>query len=168
MHRAVALCGVLLVVILVALLGAIEGIERFDLGHDIVVVGVAGIEFGDERLGLFLLVVAVREDRRAVLRAHIRSLPVELGRVVNGEKHLEQVAVADLVGVVLDLDDLGMACVAGTDLSVRRIGHVAAGVAGDSRLDTGELLERGLDTPETAATERRRLGCHTADRNSAG
>ena len=40
--------------------------------------------------------LVLREDRRAILRADVIALPVELGRIVRREKDIEQLGVADL------------------------------------------------------------------------
>jgi hypothetical protein len=66
-------------------------------------------------LGLRLVVV---EDDRAVLGTDVRPLAVELGRVVVGEEHIEQLLIADLGGIVLDLNHLGVAGAAGAHLLV--------------------------------------------------
>ena len=54
-------------------------------------------------------VFVVIEDRRAALGADIRPLAIELGRVLVGEEHVEQLLVAHLRRVVFDLNHLGMA-----------------------------------------------------------
>src|SRR4030095_2556233 len=61
-----------------------------------------GLDGGDDRLVLFLLrpfdggarlgflALVLREDGRAILRADVAALPVELGRVVRREENIEQ------------------------------------------------------------------------------
>ena len=114
-ERAVRLVRVALVVVLVFGLGLVEAGQRLDLGDDLVVVDALIFEFLDKRLGFFLLGVGVGKDRRPVLAADIRSLAVELGRIVDRKQDFKQVSVADLVGIVLDLDDFGVAGLGSSD-----------------------------------------------------
>ena len=73
-------------VLLVILLGPIERRGRYDLGHDRPAVPIERREVLHRFLGLGLLLVVVIEDHRAVLSADVRSLAVELGRVVSVQK----------------------------------------------------------------------------------
>src|SRR5207245_212151 len=77
----------------VVLLGGIELGERDELSHDGVVPDLPRLEFLDDLLGRGALLGGVIEDRRAVLRSRVRALPVEGSGVVQGEEHLEQLAV---------------------------------------------------------------------------
>ena len=66
------------------------------------------------------------------------------------EEHLQQLAVADLRGVVGDLDGLGMAGrAAGDHVVVRRRG-LPAGIAGYGILHAVDALEHALHAPEAA------------------
>ena len=56
-------------------------------------VGVGAL---DRRARLALLLLVLREDRRAILRADVVALAVELGRVVGREEDVEQIVVAEL------------------------------------------------------------------------
>ena len=93
------------------------------------------------------------EDDGAVLRAGVGALPVQRRRVVRGEEDVEEVAVADDVGVEVDLDDFGVAGAPGADGVVRRVLDVAAHVAGDDAVDAAQRLHDGFDAPEAAAAE---------------
>ena len=84
------------------------------------------LDVGDRALGLGLLLGAVIEDDRAVLRADVVALPVLGGRIVDREEHVQQVAELTTFGIEGDLHDLGMAGVAAADLLVGRIVDVAA------------------------------------------
>jgi hypothetical protein len=108
----------------------------------------------DERFGRLALGVVVVEDGRPVLRAHVRALAVQGRRVVDREEHRQEILERHAVGIVLHLNNLGMAGVPPTDRFVGRVLDVATGVAGGRGLDTHQFVERGLDTPETAAAER--------------
>ena len=54
-----------------------------------------------------------------------------------------------------ELHDLGVTGGAGAYLLVRRVGALAASVAAHGLLHAAQLPERGIETPETAAAERR-------------
>src|SRR5215468_6096413 len=83
-------------VILMVVLRLVERAEGHHLGHDRTIESLRVAELLDVRgRGLFLLFRRV-ENRRSVLRAYVRSLPVELRRVVDdGEEDLEQGSVRD-------------------------------------------------------------------------
>jgi hypothetical protein len=94
----------------VVILGRIEFQIRLDLGNDGGIVDVRLVELGDIGLGDTRLLGAGREDRRAILDAVVRTLAVELGRIMGDrEINLEDAPVADLVGVEADPDRLGVA-----------------------------------------------------------
>ena len=102
---------------------------------------------------MLALLVVVVEDGGAVLRADVVALPVERRRVVGLPEDFQQVVECDFVGVVGDLDDLGVAGAAGADLFVGRVVDVAAAVAGDDGLHAAEALEHGFGAPEAAGAE---------------
>src|SRR5882672_5898425 len=84
-------------VVLVIVLRRIERLQRADLGHDRLLVDLGGVELGDIGLRHLLLLVIGGEDRRAILRAGVGALAVQLGRVVHDrEKDLQDLAIADL------------------------------------------------------------------------
>ena len=86
---AIRLLRVRAVVALVMLFGREEPVEGRDLGHDRVRPDLRGVELGDERgRGRFLL-GRVREDRGAVLGAHVGALTVQGRRVVQLEEVLK-------------------------------------------------------------------------------
>src|SRR5205823_2627564 len=74
---------------------------------------------------------------------------------------LEQLAVGDDCGIEGDLHDLGVSRRAGADRFVARMGHMPARVARGHTGDATQLLEHGLEAPETAAGERREF--HTTN-----
>ncbi len=88
----------------------------------------------------------------------IGALPVELGRVVgNREEHREQLAVRHLRGIVRYLHGFGVARGPGTDgLVVGGLG-VAARVPGYGLGYAFDVAKYGLNPPEAAAGEYRRL-----------
>src|SRR5262249_19150196 len=142
----------------------------------VLVVGLGGPELGrgrdlgddrarEPRLGrllrclrLGLLLGRVEEDRRAVLIADVRALPVELRRVVQLPERVQQLVVGHLLGVELDEHGLGVAGRVAADLLIRRWVRAPARVP-DGRLDrAGNLPEAPLAAPEAPRRERRLLG----------
>src|SRR5690606_23057113 len=105
--------------------------------------------------------LVVVEDDGAVLRAYVAALTVRGRRGVGREEDEEEVAGRHLLGVVGDLDDLGVAGAAGADLAVGGVLDAAAGVAGRDLPDAAERLHHGLDAPEAAAAEGRGFGVGT-------
>src|SRR5690606_32548854 len=148
-HRAaVRLLRVQPVVLAVVLLGGVERVQRRDLGHDRRVPDLLGLQLRDHFLRDPLLLLGMIEDRGAVLRADVGALAVQRRGVVDREEDAQQVAVGELVRVELDLHDLRVAGRAGADLLVRRVGHVAAGVAGLHAQHATQIEENGFEAPE--------------------
>ena len=94
------------------------------------------------------------------MRADVIALAVELGRVVGGEEHVEDVVVGDLIGIEGHADRLGMAGVAAADLPVGRVVDVAADIAAFDRAHPDHVLEHRLGAPEAPAREDRLLFRH--------
>src|ERR1700676_1339290 len=106
----VAAClAALFEVALVVFLGAPESLRRLDPGDDAFRLESA---FGGELLdlgpGLLLLLGGMEEDSGPVLGAPIGSLAVERGGIVQREERIEDVLVAHLLGIEIQLDHLGM------------------------------------------------------------
>jgi hypothetical protein len=150
---------VLLEVALVILLRAPERAGVGDLGDDR--PAQMRLHRGQRGLGSRPLRGGVHEDRRPVLRTEVEALTVHLGWVVLVPEHGEQLVVAHPLGVVLDLDRLGMAGAAAADGAVVGTVHGAAGVADSGRNDAVDLHEGVLDVPETPGCEGGPL-CHGA------
>ncbi len=90
---AVGLERIVREIFLVIIFGQVELVERGHLGHDGVVPNACCADLLDDLLGDLLLLLIVIEDGRAVLRAHVRALAVERGRVVDGKEDRQQVVV---------------------------------------------------------------------------
>lgn len=103
---AIALVGVACVVIMMFFLGDGE-VGRFLNGGDdrLIVMRLHGVKY---RMGNNALPFVQRHDARAVLRADVVSLAVELSGVMNGEKHLQQCLVTDFGRVEVNFDNLCM------------------------------------------------------------
>jgi hypothetical protein len=104
---ALVAAGVALEVELVVLLGVPPLTGGQDLGDDAaappLLVGRVSYLARDARL-----LVAVREDTRPVLRAHVGPLRVARRRVVHPVEELEQLLVRDALGVVDEPRRLGV------------------------------------------------------------
>ena len=75
-------------------LGGIERFQLVDARHDRTFENLQVVKLFDVRLGHALLIAVRIENSRAVLRANIRALPVELRRVVcDREKNLKNFAI---------------------------------------------------------------------------
>ena len=114
---------------------------------------------GHRRSGLLLLLDAVKEDRRAVLRSDVGTLAVERRRIVTIPKQVEQAIVVDDGRVELNPHGLGVAGRTGANLLVGWVLDSAAGVADRRCADPFELTKGGFDTPKTAGGERGLLHC---------
>src|SRR5712692_959807 len=139
-------------------LGGIEGLEGFDFRDYGPGVNLRRVELRDVGLSDALLLRAGVEDGRAVLRAGIRTLAIPLrGIVRDGEKNLQELAVAELRWIIGDADGFGVAGKAqGYALVGRRL-EVAARVAGGHGRNSLKMLENGLDAPEATSGKNRGL-----------
>src|SRR3990172_8691702 len=145
---------VFLVVVLVILLGGVERPERRDLGRDRPFEPAGGSQ---PLLALRrepMLCLAAVEDRGPVLFASVAKLAVGRDRVDIVPEDVQQPFVGDLLGVVGDLNALGVAGEAGSHLLVRRVFLGTARVPGRDGDHAVELLEGALHAPEAAACER--------------
>ena len=147
--RAVALVGVSSVVVVVLLLSDQEVERLLNGGDNGVVVHVAHV--GDHGLGRGSLFIGKRHDAGPVLRADIVALPVELGRVVDGEEDLEEGFVGDDAWVKLNFHHFSVAGGAAADCLVGGVGVVAACVSGERRLDAVNLFVSAFNAPKASS-----------------
>lgn len=152
---AVALTRIAREVLLVVILGGVEGLEREDLRHHRVRPELLGFELTDDFQRCRLLFGQGGEDGGAVLRADIIALAVEGGGVVNGEEDVQKVGVRDLGGVEGDAHHLSVTGMPGTHLLVSGIDVGAAGITGDDIRDADDLVVNGFEAPEAAAGKNR-------------
>src|SRR5262249_17394477 len=139
-------CEVLLVVVL----GVVEGAGFRDLGRDRAVT----------RAGESLLEAVARAERRvalglarpvdggAVLRADVVPLTHALGRVVAFPEDAEELVVRGLIAMEDGQHDLGVAGAAAACLLVRRVVRDAARIADRCRVHARRLPEEPLRAPE--------------------
>ena len=109
----------------------------------------------DRRLRRRPLLFVLGKDGRAILGADVIALAVELGCVVDREKDVEQLGIADIVIVECDPDRLRMAGFAAADLLVGRVDRLPAGVAAFDRFDADDVQELRLGSPEAPARQNR-------------
>ena len=133
----------------------VERLERHDLGHDRVAPDAFGhgLVAGLHRRRPLRLVVG--QNDRAVLRAAVIALAIGRRRVVDAPEDGQDILVVNYRRVIPHLDDLSVARPLAAHLLIGRVGHVAAGVAGDDARHAGHVAVDGVETPETAAAQRR-------------
>src|SRR5215468_10068538 len=146
--------GILQVVILMILFGLVERPGWDDRRLDRLLEALLHRRLRGFRQRPLLL--AMIEDRAAVLVAVIAELPILRQRIDVVPKRVEQLVIAHLGRVVHDLHRFGMPGAAVRDLLVAGIGGVPAGVARGGADHAVDLVEVGLYAPETAAGE----GCN--------
>src|SRR2546425_6824418 len=129
----------LLEIPLVIFLGAIERGRRGDLGDDGPAKASGGLRlfFGFARDGF--LFGRMEENRRAILRAEIGPLAVELRRVVDLPENLQKLFVTQLCRVKRHLHDFGVTGPVRAHVLVRGVGGVPTRVAHNSVRDAGHL-----------------------------
>ena len=71
----------------------------------------------------------MEKDGRPVLRAPVRPLAVELRGIMVLPEDFQEVFVANLRGIIVDFDRLGVTGAVGANLLIGRIVGVAAAVA---------------------------------------
>ena len=82
-------------VLLVIIFCHIERVQWDDFGNDGIVKDLLCLKLLDHTLCNILLFLVVLKDRRAVLRADVRTLAVERGGIVDAEENIQQVLVRD-------------------------------------------------------------------------
>src|SRR5215831_14731205 len=142
---------ILQVVILMILLGLVERTGRHDRRLNRLLEALLHLRLRGFRQRALL--VAMIEDRAAVLVAVIAELPILRQGIDVVPKHVEQLLIAHLGRVVHDLHRFGMPGATVRDLLVAGISGVPTGVARGGADHALDLVEIGLYAPETAAGE---------------
>src|SRR5689334_17800712 len=96
-------------VVLMIVLRRVKGPVLLDPGYDCGIEHASLVKLGNIGLRGCGLLGAGGENRRAILRAGIGSLPVELRWIVcDGKENLQDLAVTYLLGIKHDAHGLGM------------------------------------------------------------
>jgi len=95
-------------VILMLRFGFPEVAGRVQFGHYLARPQARRVDVGDGVFGNPLLRVAGIEDRRAIAGSHVVALAIARARIVDLEKELEQLSIADARRVEDDLDRFGV------------------------------------------------------------
>src|SRR5882724_9443619 len=144
--------------VLVIGLGREESLQGIDPGRDGAAEDAGAVELGDIGLGDALLPGVGIEDGGTILRSLVRSLAIELGRIMrDGEEYAQDFAIGDLRRIEADLDRFGVAGFAAADLFVAGGRLLAAGIAGHHLPHALHMLEDALHAPEAAARQHRGL-----------
>src|SRR6185312_17193684 len=99
------------------------------------------------------------KDRRAITRADIGALAIDLGRIMrHREIDLQDAAIGDAMRIEGDLHGFGMAGLLAAHRLVVRIVLLAAGIARDRFDHAVDMLEDALDAPEAPTGNNRDLG----------
>ena len=152
--------SVLFDVALVVFFGAVERWCITDFGDDRSFVPPAGIALLFRCFREPALLIVVDEDRRAVLRTNVGPLTVERGWIVHVPKRIEQLFIADGVGIEINLDGLCMTGVIAAHFFIGRVGRCPTAIT-NSRIDnTANTSEMRLDAPETTGCKCRLLKIH--------
>src|SRR5213592_2293812 len=138
-------------------LGGPEFARRHDRGQDRLPERLVFLPLRLGSLGEALLLVAVVENCRPVLRAGVAELAVGHRRIMVEPELLEQPLVAQLGRVVDHLHHLGVPGDSRGHFLVGGVLLLSAHVSGSGREHAGKLVERFLRAPETARCERRLL-----------
>src|SRR5204863_8446379 len=96
-------------VVLVVALSTVEALQGRNLSNDATLKHFRIVQLRDISIRNPLLIVTEIKDRRAIRRAYIWPLPVELrGIVGHGKEDAQQVAVGNFGGLVNHFNGLGM------------------------------------------------------------
>src|SRR5229473_3589854 len=140
----------LLEIPLVIFLGAIERGRRGDLGDDGPAKASGGLRlFFRFARGRFLF-GRMEENRRAVLRAGIGPLAVELRRVVDLPENSQKLFVTQLCRVKRHLYNFGVTGPVCAHVLVRRVGRAPTRVAHNGVRHAENLPKRRLNSPKTS------------------
>lgn len=137
--------------ILVIVISLIEFRGLLDEGDDGVLKDFSGGLHGF--FGSGLLGVAVVENDGSVLRAHIRALAIQGGRIVQIPEPIEDVVGGDFFGIKHQLNNFHVTGILCADLSIGGVGDEASHVAGDGGMDAIKLLVNSFHAPEAATSK---------------
>src|SRR5213592_3589979 len=93
------------------------------------------------------------ENRRPILSAEVRALAVQLRGIMILPEDIQQGFVRSLCRIVVNLNCFRMSCAVGADVFIRRILHLAAGVANTGACHTRNLPKCCFDAPEASSSK---------------
>ena len=132
-------------------LGTIEVLQRHDLNTEGQAILLGLLCHGQIDEGEVIGVDII--DTGTVAGTLVFALLVEAGGVDGFEVHLQKEGEADLEGVVLQMDGLGIAGGVGVDLLVGGVGGVAIGKTHLGESYAVDLLEEMLGAPKAAGSK---------------
>src|SRR5271163_2212990 len=139
----------LLKILLVIILRAVKLRRRHNLRYDRLLEHVILLEHGLRRARFLLLLLIVIKNSRAILRAHVRPLPVHRRRVMTLPEHRQQLQIRNLRRIKLHFHRLRMPGPPRANLFVVRMFRRPARVTHSSRSHPRHLPERILHSPKT-------------------
>jgi hypothetical protein len=108
-------------VILVVVLSTVETLQRHNLSDDPTLKHFLIVELRDISIRNPFLIITDIEDRRAIRRAYVWSLPVELrGIVGHGKEDAQQFAVSNFGRIVNHFDGFSIRRLGGSRWCLRR------------------------------------------------
>ena len=111
---------------------------------------VFGLQLLAKMFGNYSLLIGLVKNSRAILRADIWPLSIELRRVVQTKKMARKRFVAHFFWVKFDQHGLGMPGCVGANHFVCRIWNIATGIAHRGTLDPWYLVKIELYAPKTS------------------
>ena len=139
-------------VVLMIRLGDVELLEPHHFGHDRAPERLGRGELRHVRLSDSLLFVVAGVDGGTVLRPHIGSLAIELGRIVrHREENLQQLPIRNHRRIVYHPHRLGVARHACAHFFIRRRLGRSTRIARLGGLYSLEMFIDGFDSPEAAS-----------------
>ena len=123
------------------LFGGPKGSSWSDFSGDRFVEFAAGVQGLLDLLGRGLLFRGMVKNGGAILLSEVRTLAIHLCWVVHFPKRIKQLFVADFGRIKRNLNHFGVAGGVGTNVLVRGIFCVAAGITGDRLNDAGDARE---------------------------
>src|SRR3954447_15411568 len=137
-----------------------EGAAGTNLGCDWTPIRARGVQLSDPRTGFGKLTVRVSEDNAAILRAPVRPLAVNLGRIVQCKERVQKRLVTEAGVVEGNLNDLRMASAVGTYVLVSWVFEVSAFITYGCVDDSYDLVESCLNSPEASCSKCCFFDCH--------
>ncbi|MNG04175.1 hypothetical protein D3C84_872880 [compost metagenome] len=134
---------------------------RGDFGDHLAGPKAGSFDVGHGVFGNLSLLIAEVEQRRSVARADIVALAILGGGVMNLEKELENLAIADLLRIEHDLDGFRVIAV----VAISRVRHIASRVTHPCGQHAGVTSQQILHTPEATTGQDGGFGLRRHERS---